>query len=527
MTTYEQRIAAFKSRHGIGRRSGKPPMLKRGYEAAKLTRLTADWNPSQSTGDNEIRFDLPSLRDRSRDGERSNAWINRALQVYEDNVLNDEDGFALKVKSTRPPDFTVLDPDANRKIEFAWKDWARMENCTEEGEDPLAEVLAISLRSCGRDGNMLIRIIVDPTVNQYGFTLKLLEIDYLDLNYTCTLPNGNYVIMGIEKNARGKRIAYHLLDRHPGDTIFGISGLYGKRIRVPASEIIHYFVKERSTQSIGVPWFAPAMFRLHLLDRYEIAEVTAAREAAEKGGFWTNERGQPYAGDPEFGIGQTGTEQTGTLNDYEPGQKDEMPAGWTFTAYDPKHPVDAFGDFVKAELLGAAAGMGISYMTLTGDLSQANYSSLRSGTLAEQRGFKKIQKHMIRQLVEPVFSRWLAAALLNGAINLPFSKYKIFNKPVFSGCRWPWVDPQKDVQALLLEHDAGLTTKSRIVAERDGGDLEEIYAELKYEDELADQYNLSFASDVSSNPLDSQSAAALDGSSNPSRNGRSKNLLTH
>lgn len=276
---------------------------------------------------------------------------------------------------------------------------------------------------------------------------------------------------------------------------------------------------------MGVPWFAPSMVRLKHLREYEIAEMVAAREAAEKGGYWQNERGQPYAGDPEFGTGTTGTEQTGTLNDSEPGIKDEMPPGWTFTPYDPTHPTDAFGDFVTSALLGAAAGMGISYMTLTGDLSKANYSSLRSGQLGEQRAFRKIQKHMIRKIMFPIFSAWLEASILNGAINLPMSKFALFNKPSFRGCRWGWVDPEKDVRAATMEIDAGFSTRSKWIEERDGSDLEETFAELAYEESLAEKYDLEFATPTKPakpEPVESDT----EETEIPDRNGHAKNLLT-
>ncbi len=127
--------------------------------------------------------------------------------------------------------------------------------------------------------------------------------------------------------------------------------------------------------------------------------------------------------------------------------------------------------------------MNMSYATLTGDLSGANYSSMRAGSLEEREGYKKVQNHQIGNLVLPIFNAWLEVALLNGAIGLPFRKLEQFNKPKFSGRRWPWVDPGKDIQAALDSINGRLTTRTKWT-EENGEDLEEIIDTLKYEEAL-------------------------------------------
>lgn len=486
---YQQRIKAFKAQHGIGRSRMAPsrPPLRRGYEAGQLTRLTNDWNPGQLTADADIRFDTITLRNRARQMETSNEWVAKILRSMENNILADEVGFSLQMKATYPPDFSKQDTIANAKIEQSWAKWSQMDNCTIEGEDTLYDVLNLCLRSAIRDGGCLIRKFVDPKANEFGFALKLIEIDYLDHNYTTILGNGNYVIMGVEKTPDGRRVAYWLFAYHPGDLLFGPAPR--NRIRVPASEIIHYFFKERITQSIGVPRFAPAMIRLRHLREYEIAEIIAAREAANKGGYWSSDRGDTYKGEDEFTTGPNGPEKTGTIADSEPGMADEVPPGMTFTTYDPQHPTQQFGDFVHGALLGAAAGVGLSYMSLTGDLRDANYGSMRGGSLDEREGFKKVQSHMIRHILLPIFKPWLEASILSGAINLPFSKLAQFNKPRFKGRRWPWIDPLTDIQAAAMGIDALLDSRTNYT-EQTGVDLEDLYQQLEDEKTLADEHGL-------------------------------------
>jgi lambda family phage portal protein len=478
--------------------AGKPPTPKtsgkRSYSGALQNRLFADWLLSVQTGDASLQNNLLTLRDRCRDMDRNNPWIRRYLEACEDNILKPRVAFSLQMQCTFPPDFKKPDKMARDLIEMKWAEWSQKKNCTSNGEDSLFEVCRLSVRSQKRDGGILIRKIKDPNINQFGFALRMIEIDHLDHNYTTKLSNGSRVVMGVEKNSQDKVTAYYLLEGHPGDLLFG--GNQGNRIRVPADEIIHYYRKERVTQSIGVPEIAPVVVRNRHLDQYEEAELVASRKGAAKGVYFINAQGNQYKGESAETSDDASSDGEGAqLSDTEPGQDEQLPAGTEVVPYDPKHPTDAFGEFLKYSLLGISAGSGISYMTLTGDLSQANYSSLRSGSLSERKGWIKAQGHMIENLILPIFDEWLPAAILNGAIKLPYSKLAQFNRPKFIGCRWEWVDPEKDVNAATKAVDAGFTSRSQICDET-GEDFEEVCQQQQIDEDLADEYDLEFATQM-------------------------------
>ena len=500
MLTYQQRISAFKNRHGIGRGVRSPKFGQRSFPGGQLNRLTNDWNPQVTTGDAEVRFDIVSLRARSRELERADPLMKRWLSCLEKNVLKNGTGFNLQNKAMNPdhsPDFL-----ANIKIEEAFKEWCLKKNCTENGEESFYEVCRLTLRSAARDGGFMLRKIINPKVNDFGFALRMIEIDYLDVNYNGWVGN-NRVIMGVEQNEFGKPIAYWLLGAHPGDMLIGSRVL--NRIRVPANEIIHYFVKERSTQCIGVPWAAPAMLRMHHLEQYEIAELVASRAAANKGGYFTSERGDLYPGENEQTVDPvTGETIAGpTFNDSGPGTNDQLPPGMSFVPYDPTHPTQQYGDFTRDAKLSIATGLDVSYATLVGDLTKSSFSSMRTGWLDEHESYKKMQSHMIEHLCLEIFEPWLEVALSGGAVNLPISKFQQFNKPMFKGRKWPWVDPLKDVQAKLLEAAGGLTTLDAIIDQSDSDmDLEQTFDQMKYENDLKARKKLYFT-----NPM----AAAVSG----------------
>lgn len=458
---------------------------RRSYQAGALNRLTQDWRISGGDGDSEVRFDIEPLRERSRDLERSGGLMLRFLNASEKNVLKTGCGFELQNRALNGwgrPDLA-----ANEMIEEAWAEWCKPKNCTVTGEESFYEVCRLALRSRKRDGGYLLRKIIDPKANAFGFTLQMYEIDYLDVNYNEVLGNGNKIIMGVEKNAQYKTIAYHMLTEHPKDMMFG--GRVYRRVRIPAEEIIHYFLKQRQSQCVGVPEASAAMLGMHHLREYEISEMIAARGAANKGGYFTpgDDGESPYSGENEQTTGELGTEKTGAiLGDSEPGQMDMLPKGAGFIPYDPTHPTQQFGDFVRNCKLGIASGLDMAYSTLVGDMADANFSSMRTGLIDERRTFMKEQAHMIEHLVIPIFEPWLATAMTMRAVNISMSRFAQVNKPMFRGVRWDWVDPLKDMQAEELALKLKIKTRQQIIEQSDSDmDLEETFAQSGYEKELA------------------------------------------
>ena len=118
-----------------------------------------------------------------------------------------------------------------------------------------------------------------------------------------------------------------------------------------------------------------------------------------------------------------------------------------------------------------------------------NFSSIRSGTLEERDGWMTLQDWFANALLYDVFERWLAAALLAGAIKLPSgnalpaAKREKFTACNWQGRRWSWVDPLKDIKT----HEAAvaMAVKSRrdICAEM-GLDFDDVIAQIAAENAL-------------------------------------------
>jgi capsid protein len=116
----------------------------------------------------------------------------------------------------------------------------------------------------------------------------------------------------------------------------------------------------------------------------------------------------------------------------------------------------------------------------------------------EERDFwMEMQAEFIDSMMEPIYDAWLAASLMWGGIALTLSdKARCMGDALkWEPRRWSWVDPLKDVQASTLLVQNGFETNESILNSQ-GRDLEEVYAQRKREQDLADELGLKFGTDI-------------------------------
>ncbi len=452
-------------------------VIKRQYSGASFGRLVADWFATAASADAEVRSDLVTLRNRCRSLERDNDYVRKYFSLLENNVLG-HGGVALQLKIEEADG--VIDEEASGLVERSFYKWARRENCTLSRKQSWNEIQRLALRSVARDGEVLVRLHRGAT-NSFRFAVTIQEADHLDHTYETQLAGGNVVRMGIEFTPLGEPVAYYLRSRHPGDS--GPSNRGDRLERVPASDIIHLFRPDRPGQSRGTPWLVSAISRLRQLGEYEVAEVVAARVGASKMGFFKKMGGAEYEGEKDDN-GQL-------ISDASPGTFEQLPEGIDLVNWNPEHPSTAFGQFVKACLRGISSSLGVPYNDLANDLEGVNYSSIRAGLLEAREHYKSLQQWLIESLCEPVFSAWLEQALLTDSLPFPISEFESLNRPVFTGRRWPWVDPEKDINASALAIQNGFTSRRAVITEN-GGDIYEVLNDQAADDDLAKAKGLTF-----------------------------------
>lgn len=230
--------------------------------------------------------------------------------------------------------------------------------------------------------------------------------------------------------------------------------------------------------------------RLHELDQFEDAALVKAKVAALFTGFITDPDGT--AG------GLSGTNTGGALTvGMEPGSLIPLPPGTDIRFSSPTES-DAYAPFVKNHLRAVAAGMGLPYELVSGDLEGVTYSSIRAGLIEFRRRVEQLQHNVVvHMFCRPVWERFVRLAVLTG--ELPARDFDR-NATAYLGCEWlppkfDYVDPKKDVEAEILAIHAGLKSRSQAISER-GYDAEQVDAEIAADKERADGLHLTFGQTV-------------------------------
>ena len=467
---------------------------KRNFAAAQINRLTSSLSTQQLSMNERLKRGLRVVRARARTLAVDNDHARQFVRLYRKNIVGST-GFSLQVQALRP-DGSIDQLDSSA-CETAFARWAKKGLCDVTGRYSFLDIQLLIAQHLARDGEVLVRRVRNKSAFRYQ--LQLIDPALLDDQYNVEdAGSGRRIRMGVETDEWGRVLAYHLLqnpDRAYAD----------RRVRVSADEIWHLYMPEEIGQLRGVPPMTAPMLRMNNLGAYEDAAVIAARIGASKMGFFTSTGDAPPSNLASVATvdGATSDDPGQFVQDAEPGVFDVLPQGYEFQAFDPDYPHANFDSFCKATLRGIASGLGVSYTSLTGDLSEANYSSARVGLLDEREEWRLIQGWLIESFLAPLYSEWLEMALLSGQLALPMSKLEKFDAAIWQGRRWQWIDPLKENAANAEAIARGLTTPSAVIREsgRDpddvwrewGKDLQQIQQQLSGLDPLVMQIILGAA----------------------------------
>ena len=458
---------------------------RRAHAAAASNTLTYSWNTTEYTPDQIVYQDLRTLRARSRTEYRDNDYARRFINLLADNVAGPS-GFDLRAQILNSRN--QVDERANADIERNWAKWGMRGNCDVTGCLSWVDMQRLVVKGWGLDGEAVIR---KHNSGPFGFQLELIETQRLDERLNEKAPNGNQIKMGIEVNEFGRPMAYWLRGKIQNDALISYSYYHGKDYaRIPADQIYHVFAPDLPAQSRGLPRMAVAMLRMNMLGGYEEAAITNARAGASNVMYLTTpDGGDTMPADAEDDLGNK-------YEDIVPGTVTALPPGYEPVPYDPQYPSGEYGDFVKATLRGVAAGLGVDYSALSGDLEGVNYSSIRAGVLETRETWKALQRFFIDAFVRPVYLDWLHDGLLAQAIvggngsPLPMLNRMKYEQVQFAGRRWAWVDPLKDGQAAELMYRLRAKSITEIIMDS-GRDPEEVWQQIARENERLDQLGIS------------------------------------
>lgn len=324
-------------------------------------------------------------------------------------------------------------------------------------------LLPLVARCLVRDGEAFVHICTGDD----GIAPVVLDPAQVDAALSRPLDDGARIEQGIELDRDGRVIAYHVLRDLPGAVWTS-----AETLRIPAADMLHVFDRLFPGQVRGLSWLAPVLLKLSDRDALSDALLMQAKVGALMTGFLRD----PEGGTAGF-AGEGGA--AGALEvTLEPGAMRILPPGADVTfSPQPQGLRDAVA-FLAATDREIAAGSGLTYEQLTGDLGAANYSSARVGLLDFRRRAEALQRHLIEgQFLRPLWRRWIDVQTLAGLIPADPLSQADHRAVRFIGPGFDWIDPESQVAAEVLAMQNGLKSREEIVAAR-GRDLDELDAEI-------------------------------------------------
>jgi lambda family phage portal protein len=433
-----------------------------GYDAARSGRRMDGWFRPASSANAETQTALRVVRDGARDVVRNNPLAAKGMLEFENKSV----GTGIR------PLARTGDARANKILDSAFEQYAKKTRyyarqrtsarCIIESGEAL---LRHRYRRIG-DGTS---VSIDGKTFEIPYQFQPIEPDFLDTDKDGVTATG-YVVQGVEFDKIGRKSGYWLFGAHPGDTVN--TGWFGRGWQsafVPADSVEHGYREDRLEQVRGVSWLAPILTTLYDLDGYEDAERVRKRGEACLMAFVS----QPAAeGDGTVTPNPTTDAAGKRIEEMAPGMVTYMPDGSTITLAEPKaNPGHV--DYTTSQQRLIAAGWGIMFELLTGNLSQVNYSSYRSGAISFKDFIEAFQYLLLIPFIgDPVYEHFFASMKIAGAIPIETPYGVEWGPPAFD-----LLDRAAETEADERQVRIGSMTWPQMVA-RQGYDPDTQYAAI-------------------------------------------------
>lgn len=394
----------------------------------------------------------PILVARSRERLRNDAILWKGLSARVANTV----GTGIRVESLASTGNPDTDASLREEIGELIDDWA--EEADADGVTNFYGLQAIMVREMFAAGECFARL--RPRRRDDGIPaslqVQLISGDQVPVWKTETLSNGHVIRAGIEFDGIGKRVAYWMYRHRPND---GDPRDVSELVRVPAEEVIHVFEREAPGQIRGIPMLCRVLLRAHEMGLCNEATLTRMATASMFAVFFTAELGEDWSADRNTAQ----PERQGDIK-LAPGMGVELEPGRDVKTAQPPDIGASYREFWKAVHLELAAGVGVPYEMLTGDLSDVNYSSIRAGIVEFRRATLALIENTLVPSFRKIYRAVLTSAIRTGEISYDVAAFLRRQRQILRAEWTPqgfdWVDPLKEVLAWREMIAIGLDSRS-------------------------------------------------------------------
>ena len=446
------------------------------YEAAKPDRLRKNRRETGSGNDAMLRAGS-SLRQQARHLEQNYDIALGVLNTLVANVVG-ANGIGIEPQPRRK--------DGSIHIEFArelldlFKDWAIRPEVTWQHDWPSAQRMLA--RSWLRDGEVFAQTVEGPVPyldhgTRVPLSIEMLEADYVPMELQSVTP---LIQQGVEINAWGRPVAYHVHKTHPLES--GPLSGKGQTKRLPAERVLHMATRHRIRQMRGVSIFASVLNRFDDLKDYEESERIAAKVAASMAAFI--KKGNPDLYDPGDGSSTSAMRQM----KFRPGMVfDDLRPGEDIGTIDTNRPNPNLETYRSGQIKAIAAAAGTTYSSAA-KTYDGTYSAQRQELVEGWVAYQTLSNEFIGRIIRPVYEKFVALAILSGQVRRPADVIlESMDDAIYVTPQMPWIDPKKEAEAWGMLEDRTYISGPEIIRKRGGNPLDVLEQQARWRQEKDDR----------------------------------------
>ena len=474
----ERQARRADSESGIGQQLAAA--TREAYRWGRVDRRTEHFQPPARSGDAAIYESQDLMHRRTRSEALNNAQVKRIVEALTDlivgpGMLTFADPFDPLLDLTSLS-LETLDEHLTYALEAddLYDQWfLDPEQFDQAGKRSGPDVQRMLIGECVETGDVLL---VRTQSNRPGrivpLCYQIVERDQLDVTRDRPASEGhNKIVNGIELDAHGREVAFHIYDDHPFDDFTG-QGTSGKSSRISASRVIHLCLFRRPSQSIGASWLHAIGQNNFDRDKFIGAEIQTAAKAALLLLVASMEN-LKNAGTLGLDDGECSTDANGNSEmklgsstmAFKVGPKDKV------EIVESERPNPNAESFISILDHDTAAGTGISYYTLSGRYDKTNYTSVRGALLAEDSHIRPLQNWYAGKIALPIRRSFHRQAIALGKLKSVspadfLDNMRRYNRFDAIGAGRELLDPEAETNAAQGKMRSCLTTLKEECAKR-------------------------------------------------------------
>ena len=421
---------------------------------------------------------------RMRDLGDNNELVDGAAETWLDNVVG------TGIDDVEPD--TGFE-DLNEQIAALWE-WAIRrvdpERCMTLGEDQ---------RLFGRElylaGECIVYYPMAEAFRGYPTmpAVELIDRERMPLDLT-GVHNGNEVRQGVEYDAKGRVVAYHVLREHPRDggwsrgITMGMGASIGSPgvMRLSAEDAEASFFSRRIAQLRGVPRPVSVVETIRKEDAYQRDVMDQAHLAACLGAFFESPDDNLFR--QPSGANAAAVDAMGNpITRIEGATVGFVRKGGGLQIVGTNLPQQGFENATAVLQRRMSRALRVPYSALSGDASRTTFSSMRGEGLDARKGYRPAQRFVWEHHTEPWRRRLIDWAVLTGRITLTGEQVAAIakNPETLYRCEvgypgWDYVNPAQEANAAATDIKSGVKSPVEVIQERGGNWRRTVRQAVKY-----------------------------------------------